>query len=342
MTEPATRQHLTELLQPLLSAGHATTGTAVAVRQGEHELVLVSGAISHRSPQPIQPDTRFEIGSLTKTFTALLLAEMAANGEVNYDDPIDRYLPLRYTWPTPITLLHLATHSSGLPRLPLRLWPSAALSWHTNPYRALSPHKVADALNRARPRTTPGTRVRYSNFGVGLLGQALANAAGRSYQDLLSERILRPLKLTDTGCATTPQATGHWYTRPRPPFEIPGLPAAGALRSSARDMLRYLTAHLTPHTTPLPTALTDVVRPRIVVAGTDDRICLVWNQHRRMAGHDLFFHCGSTRGFTSFAGFSPQTQTALAVMTNTAPTPRDKFIQRSYDALHTLASTHHT
>ncbi|MGX7826278.1 serine hydrolase domain-containing protein [Actinokineospora sp. 24-640] len=324
MTAAATHRHVTEALAPLLSA--EGPGVAVAACRGGQQAVLVSGTAG--GGDPVRPDTRFELGSLTKTFTALLLAEMVARGEVGHDDPIDRYLPAGTAPRRPITLAHLVTHRSGLPRLPPGLVRTALPAFFSNPYQAFGPDDVLKALRRTKVRSTPGARVRYSNFGVGLLGLLLARAADRPYEELLAERVLRPLALPDTGCASAPQATGHFHGTPRPPWRIPGLPGAGALRSTAPDMLAYLKALLAPHSTALPTALTDVVdRP----GGP-----LIWNLRSR-PDHDLLFHSGGTRGFTSFAGFSPQTGTALVALTNAGPTPRSRFIQRSYEALHRLA-----
>lgn len=320
-------------IESLLSAVPDAPGTTVAARHGDEELLLVRGTTERGGSQPIRPDTRFEIGSLTKTFTALLLAEMAARGDVRYDDPVDRYLPVSGRG---ITLEHLATHTSGLPRLPPGLLRVALRSWYTNPYRDYGPDQVLAAIDRTR-RRPPGEKVRYSNFAVGVLGHALAAAADRPYEDLLTERVLRPLALTDTDCRTAPQATGHRRGKPQPPWQIPGLPAAGALRSTASDLLRLLTAYLSPHDTPLATALTETIRPRERAFGAK-HLALVWNIRPR-PDHDLIFHSGGTRGFTAFTGFSPQTRTAVVALTNTTPTLRGKLIQPAYDALSMLAAT---
>ncbi|MEV7297836.1 serine hydrolase domain-containing protein [Streptomyces clavifer] len=324
---------LTARLRPLLAVARGPGAAVAAVRRDE-SLVLCRGPVGER--------TRFETGSLTKTFTALLLAELAARGEVRYNDRVDRYLPFRL--PGPLTLLHLATHTSGLPRLPPGLLTRAVRTgWLSNPYAGFSEADLLAALPRTRLHHRPGTRVLYSNFGGALLGHVLARAAGGSgdgYADLLAERITGPLGLTDTDCdPNRPQATGHWRGRPRPVQLMPGLPAAGAVRSSARDLLCVLTALLDPDaaadSAALRTALAEVQRPRLSVPRTGARLCLIWNLRPRPDGA-LLHHSGGTRGFTAFAGFLPGSRTGLVALTNTAPTPLAPFIQAAYGTLRAL------
>ncbi|MFE9662988.1 serine hydrolase [Streptomyces sp. NPDC005955] len=331
MTDPL----LDARLRPLLHAAKGATAVAVAAGHGDERLLLTRGST---------PETRFETGSVTKTFTALLLAELAARREVRYDDPVSRYLPRRVPCP-PITLLHLATHTSGLPRLPPGLLTgSARRAWFSNPYADFTTTDLMDSLARTRLHHRPGARVRYSNFGAGLLGHALVRAAGgrddgdaAGYPALLAERVLTPLGLADSDCDPhRPQARGHWHGKPRPAWRIPGLPAAGALRSSARDLLTTLTALLDPAASAAPpslrAALADVQRPRLVLPRTDNRLCLVWNLRPRQ-GRPLLHHSGGTRGFTAFVGFLPRSGTALAALANTAPTPLAPFVQSAYGTL---------
>ncbi|SER34438.1 CubicO group peptidase, beta-lactamase class C family [Lentzea xinjiangensis] len=326
-----------ELIRRLLREPPDATGTAVAVMHGDRKACHGTGFTAKDRTQPITPETRFEIGSVTKTFTALLLADMVRRGEVRYEDPVDDHLPpgWRLRRPAPITLGHLATHTSGLPQVPLTAMPRILPTWFSNPYQALGPAEVRAALTRVRLRSAPGSRCHYSNFGVGLLGWLLAEAAGLPFEQLLEQRVLRPLGLTATSGIPTPQAVGHRHGRALPPWHIPGLSAAGVLRSTAHDMLTYLAAHLAPDTTPLASALTDVIRPRIPLADADD-LCLLWFRRARPK-HDLLFHSGGTSGFTTFVGFSPQSRTALVALTNAGATRRGNFIQRSYETLRALA-----
>ncbi|GAA3013448.1 serine hydrolase domain-containing protein [Streptomyces fulvorobeus] len=339
-----------ELLGRLREAAPGASAVALAVRRGPTRAVLATGETMLRGGTPAGPGTRFEIGSLTKTFTALLLAEMVANGDVAYDDPITRFLPRAATprlRAAPPTLLHLATHTSGLPSLPPGLLCRAVPAWFSNPYAGYSADDLSRALARTRLRAAPGTRVHYSNLGVGLLGDLLARAAHGPGEDgfarLLAARVLDPLGLTRTTCTTDqPQATGYWHGRPRPAWQLPALPGAGAGRSGARDLLTLLDALVDPAAAPpdipgtLRTALAEVTTPRIALPRTGRRLALVWNIRPR-PGRDLYHHSGGTRGFTVFAGFSPRPDVALAALANTNPAFTGGFIQRAYLELSALS-----
>ncbi|WP_157845499.1 serine hydrolase domain-containing protein [Kitasatospora phosalacinea] len=290
---------LDRLLRPLFAAAAPEGGIAVAVVRGTERTVACRGYADRAGERPVRADTRFELGSVTKTFTALLLADMVARGEVDYDDPIDRYLPAEvlpgYPHERPITLLHLATHTSGLPRLPVDLTPAAVPRWFTSPSATFSAAHLLRALPRTPVRGTPGTRVRYSSLGAGLLGLVLERAAGQRYQELLTGRVCEPLGLIDTSCATgRDETTGYRRGRWIPSFKIPALPGAAALRSTADDMLRYLQAHLAVDAVPIPertgaaaslrTALREVCLPRVARRGSGQRIGLSWHHPARPPG----------------------------------------------------------
>ncbi|MFJ2172374.1 serine hydrolase domain-containing protein [Streptomyces sp. NPDC087851] len=331
----------------LARAACGACAVVVALRRGEERAVVPYGTTAFGGGEPVTADTRFEIGSLTKCFTALLLAEQAARGEVAYGDPLSRFLPpeaLPQQRGAPITLLHLATHTAGLPRLPPGLLAGAASHWFSNPYAAFSTEDLLRSLARTRPGARPGDRVRYSNFGVGLLGHLLTRAApdGPEYGELLAERVLGPLGLHGTGSDPgLPQATGHWHGRPRPSWRIPGLPGAGALRSSAPDLLALLdaladgAARGAAADGPLGAALTEAVRPRLALRGGTRRLALVWNIRVRPEGA-AYHHSGGTRGFTAFAGFVPERRTAVVALANTTPAVDQAFLQLAYTTLVTL------
>ncbi|MFE7114974.1 serine hydrolase domain-containing protein [Streptomyces sp. NPDC057654] len=360
----ATRAYTDGLLpRTLLSAAPGASAVVAGLYHRGQRIFLARGSTTHgrrhEGGEPADARTRFEIGSLTKTFTALLLAEMTARGEVGHHDSAVRRLPPGTRYPSgaeAITLTHLATHTSGLPRLPPGLRAAAGRRLLSNPYADFTGADVLSALSRTRLRFRPGSRLQYSNFGVGLLGHALCGTAGGgvsygeplSYEELLTARILSPLGLTDTNCSPRTsggpsEATGYLYGRPRPPFAIPGMPAAGAVRAGARDLLTYVEAltHGTGTTTrrdPLRTALQDVIRPRLTMPRGRDGLALVWNVRPLPDGSALYHHSGGTMGCTSFAGFSPSRGIALVALANCAPQHGNALIQQSYDALAGLIS----
>ncbi|GAB7187891.1 serine hydrolase domain-containing protein [Kitasatospora sp. Ki12] len=319
------------------------TAVTVAVAYGGREEVRCHGSLGRGRAAACTPDTVFELGSVTKTFTALLLADMTARGELDLGDPVERHLPRDWRPAAvrsdePIRLLHLATHTAGLPRLPPGLVARAAPTWFSDPYIAFGEEQLRTGLARTTVRRQPGTHYWYSNYGVGLLGRLLAETGGLPYEELLTKRICRPLGLRSTTCAPDPPGRAIGYRRERalPPWHIPGLPGAAAVRASGADLLHYLLAHLDSRGSELGAAVQEVRRPRLRLPRSDDELCLVWN-HRRSSGRDLWFHSGATRGFTSFVGFSPQDSAAVAALANTGPTLDGRFVQAGYELLRTVA-----
>ncbi|WBB61207.1 serine hydrolase [Streptomyces sp. WMMC500] len=338
-----------EPLKAVAATAEPRAAVAIAVSVTGAYRTLCRGGIDRKGTASVTDRTRFEVGSVSKTFTALLLADTAARGELGLTDRIAERLPyaaLPRGHGRAITYEHLATHTSGLPRLPPGLMLNGLTSWFANPYRSFTPDMLLPALARAVVHHPPGTLVRYSNLGVGLLGRLLADGAGTDYGSVLHARVLAPLELADTGTASPDHpgdpsyAVGYWHGRRRPPWAIPALPGAGAVRSSARDLVRYLRAHLDPEDSDVPgslrTPLAEVVRIRDLPAGEEGKSGLAWSV-RTLAGATLYFHSGATRGCTSFVGLSPEREICVAALTNSGVTLRSRFIQSAYLLLRSLA-----
>jgi CubicO group peptidase (beta-lactamase class C family) len=307
---------------------------AALAKSAPHFEGLVVGAraagetgLWHRGQLPDGPRSIFEIGSVTKTFTATLLADMAREGLVALDDPVNRYLPEGAHVPArgrPITLEDLASHRSGLPRLPRGAVPPALWRDRRDPYARWHAERLEAAIPRSRPRREPERKVVYSNYGAGLLGHALALRAGTSYERLVLERICRPLGLEDTWItpphAASPRlATGHNRRgRAVPPWRLAALAGAGGLRSTAADLLTYLRLHEPGSSHPLSAAAAETRRPRI--RRGDLSIGLGWLSlaPRRGLRRRVFVHEGGTGGFRSFAGLVPEAGVAVVVLANQA------------------------
>jgi len=301
-------------------------GIVVAtVEKGKPATILTAGTSGSKAA--LDGNTVFEIGSITKVFTTALLADMVARGEVKLDDPISKYLPSTVHVPTrggkQITLLDLATQSSGLPRLPNNLRPAD----FTNPYADYSVQQLYAFLSSYELPRDIGAQFEYSNLGVGLLGHILSLRAGKSYEALLTERILRPLKMNDSHIVFTPQMREHLATGHDAAgvvvanWDIPTLAGAGALRSTANDMAKFLAANLDSVSGPVGRALAAAHAPRRD-ADRQMKIGLGWFTMNPF-GTSLVWHNGQTGGYHSFIGFDPGKARGVVVLANSAGTIDD-------------------
>ena len=278
--------------------------------------------------EPPDGSSLFEIGSITKAFTGVLLADMHLRGEVSLGDPLSTHLPSpRPAWRhREPTLVELATHRSALPNTPGpmgRRELAYSLGFgSTDPWADVTAHDYARFVAEEAPRRAPGGPMRYSSMAVGLLGDALARRAGTTYEQLLGERVLEPLGMSATAVTVAPEhadrlMTGHSRRgSPRPPL-ADHLAAAGSLRSSADDMLRFLAACLDPPRDAPGPALTLAQRPHARV-GKRLEVGLCWMIATRRRAPRVVWHNGGTWGFRSFAAFAPGTGNAVVVMSNTA------------------------
>lgn len=271
------------------------------------------------------PDERtvFEVGSVTKVFTAALLARLAEQGTLAPDQPLrpilEPHVRLAPWEGREVTLEHLATHTSTLPRASRRMMAKALLH-PTNPYRD---YQVADLyadLAAFRPGAGLGREFAYSNLGFGLLGHLLSLRAGVPYEDLVVEEVCRPLGLSDTRVALDEEqssrlARGHFFGRPVGLWEIPVLAGAGALRSTAADLMVFLEASLGLRRTPLQVALRTTHEPRVRVSDTL-AVGLAWHRTVLAAGGEAVWHRGETGGMRAFLGFVPERALGLVLLAN--------------------------
>jgi CubicO group peptidase (beta-lactamase class C family) len=268
---------------------------------------------------PLDGESVFEIGSITKVFTGSILADMVLKAEVSLNDPVQRYLPPGATMPTrngiEITLGMLSEQNSGLPRMPNNFSPAD----RSNPYADYGADRMYSFLSGYQLARDPGESFEYSNLGVGLLGHVLALRAGSSYAEMVRNRILEPLGMTQSGVAFTPWmrdhlalghgARGNLVSN----WDFDALAGAGALRSTAIDMLKFLDAALHPERGPIHHAIALAREERADADGM--RIGLNWVS--RHAGSDtIVWHNGGTAGYRTFAGVAPSRMIGVVVLTN--------------------------
>ena len=285
--------------------------------------IVSYGSTGTNNPRPSNGDTIYEIGSITKVFTSLLLAEMVERREVALDDPVAKYLPHGVDVPTrggkQITLADLATHRSGLPRMPSDF----AAADPMNPYVDYPVQRLYRFLSSYQLQRDIDSEFEYSNLGVGLLGQALARRATASYENALRRRVLDPLRMSSTGIGLNPalksrQSQPHssrFLLASTAPWDFTdAFAGAGALRCSADDMLTFLAAMLGYTRTPLSSAMSRMLAVRR--EATDAfKIGLGWRVEQ-LEGTELVWTGGATYGSRSFAGYDPKLRVGVVVLSN--------------------------
>jgi CubicO group peptidase (beta-lactamase class C family) len=311
---------LKNILRERIDTANAGVGIVVGIIDEQGIRVISHGTLSRTDRTPVDGDTIFEIGSISKVFTTELLADMVGKGEVKLDDPVNKYLPANVKVPErngrKITLLDIATQQSGLPRLPDNMAPADG----ANPYADYTVEQMYEFLSGHTLTRDIGDKYEYSNLGMGLLGHVLALKAGKSYEALVIERICSPLGMKDTSIVLSTEAkrklaTGHSKMgQPAANWDIPTLAGAGALRSSVNDMLKFVSANLKLDNASLKTAfeLTHSARRE---AGSGTKIGLGWHITTRY-GSEIIWHNGGTGGYRSFIGFDKKSQRGVVVLTN--------------------------
>ncbi len=320
--QPATTSVET-ILANRVEESQRVVGMAIATidKDGAHS-VVARGKAGGDNNRPLDGDTVFEIGSITKVFTSLLLADMIERGELKAEDEAGKYLPEGVAMPARggkrITLLDLARHVSGLPRMPDQFQPADP----ANPFADYDTAKLYSFLGRVTLGRDIGEKYEYSNVGVGLLGHLLARRAGVSYEELLRTRILQPLKMTSTSITFSEDqrkrlAIGHnKKLQPVKNWDLDVLAGAGAIRSTANDMLKFAAAHMGQVKTPLDAAMARMRVPRRPAGQKRMEIAMGWHILTQ-TGTDLYWHNGGTGGYRTFLGMELGAKRAVVVLSNT-------------------------
>jgi CubicO group peptidase (beta-lactamase class C family) len=314
-----------KILADRIDRDRQSVGIVVGIIEPGGRRIISYGTLAKGDKRPVDADTVFEIGSITKVFTSLILADMVQRREVALTDPIAKYLPPEVRVPKrngrQITLEDLSTHTSSLPRLPNNMKPADP----ANPYADYSVDQLYQFLsNYTLPRDV-GSQFEYSNLGGGLLGHVLARRAGMDYETLVRSRILVPLKMSGTTIQLTPAMQARLATaydgslNPAKNWDLPTLAGAGALRSTTNDMLAFLAVNLGYTDSPLAPAMTAMLKqtrsagPAVGNAKTE--VGLAWLISTR-GDAQIVWHNGGTGGYRSIIAFDPKRRVGVAVLSN--------------------------
>ncbi len=319
------------LMDPVIAAGVAP-GAVVGLLEQDKATVLAFGHLAADGAQAPDGRTVYEIGSISKVFTGILLADAVRRGEVALEDPLSRHLPEGVKAPQRddqnILLWHLATHTSGLPRVPTNMNADGA-----NPYAAYTVKDLWAYCNSGQPDAAPGQHYAYSNLGAGLLGTLLAERSGKPYEQLLAERITEPLKMTDTTVALSteqrrrlaaPHAGGIKGTN----WDFDALVGCGGIRSTVDDMLLLARATLSDRTDGVYGSIALSTRRHFTLPQGGGGMALGWH----IAGDgSTLWHNGQTGGYHCAMFVNPLNNTAAVVLSNssdsTVGTVAERLIQ---------------
>lgn len=299
-----------DIVKPYID-NETTKGLSIGIYKDGKVEFYNYGICSDKNPVLPTENSIYEIGSITKTFTGAVLAEMVAEGKVNYNDPISKYLPkgvCNWSEEKAITLEELSTHSSGLPRLPDNL---NAKLLSDNPYQNYSTEDMYAFLKTYPSKTKQERKNEYSNLGVGLLGLILSKVDGKSYETMVTDRIFNPLGMNNSSI-TGQVIQGHdAIGYPTSQWDFQAIAGAGAIRSCTADMMKYLVANFNLKE---PFISTHKIRKNL---NEVQQIGLGWiTQEGVESGKQLMFHGGGTGGFLSFAGLFKKEQVGVIVLSN--------------------------
>ncbi|WP_339723838.1 serine hydrolase [uncultured Paraglaciecola sp.] len=312
-------ESIQEIIKLKLEKQKSAVGVSIAIIENGNIEYLSFGVTEQGNKTPVTAATLFEIGSISKTFTSMALASMVTEGRVKLSDPVQQYLPKSVKMPTKngktITLLSLANHMSGLPRLPDNM----PFGDPADPYADYTLELLYEFLNSYELTREIDAQLEYSNLAVGLLGHILELIDNKTYQQVIYDRVFSPLGLASSfvdvpeshkallsnGHDAGLNVVKHW--------QLPALAGAGAIKSNIKDMAQYLKANLNPEF--------DFVKltHKQTTGGDNEgpKVGLAWFTSEHDKGSYLW-HNGGTGGFRSFMGVDQTNNKGIVILENTA------------------------
>jgi CubicO group peptidase (beta-lactamase class C family) len=307
-------------------AAHIVPGLSAAVVQGQETIWAHGfGYANLEQHIPAEPDTVYAVGSITKLFTATMLMQLRDARKLRLDDPVQDYLPdirvpRRHTGAPAITFRHLVTHTAGLVKdAPVGYWDT----------REFPPvETLMQSLAEAEQPYPPGAQWKYSNLGLALLGYALAQIAGQSWEEYVQEHVLHSLGMTNTAPRLTERlrpkvATGYarpvagWPPAVLPHLDLGGLGSAGSLHSTVTDMAKFIAEQFAPQPKLLQRhTIEEMHRVQWLNPDWTQGQAIGWRLQRTSDGTTRIEHGGGVYGFTCRVALSPADQLGVAVFTN--------------------------
>jgi len=318
-------KQIVELVQPLIDSG-TLPAVSIGIIDKEDRWIGNFGKLAKDRQQPPTDDTIYEIGSISKVFTGILLAEAVVSGDLTLETTVGAISPAiaeaNADVASSIQLRHLSTHASGLPRMPSNIAPKDPL----DPYADYDRPLIIDFIKMVQPDSKPGAPSGYSNLGVGLLGELLAMNADTTYKELLANTLIKPLGMTDTATDVEEEkrqrlAPPHLASgEPGREWHFDAMAGAGAIRSTPSDMLRFIDANLNPPEGKLGEAIELAWKQHAEAKGDSFAMGLGWHIARDGSTR---WHNGQTGGYHSMLFISRELRAGVVVLSNSPATEVD-------------------
>jgi serine-type D-Ala-D-Ala carboxypeptidase/endopeptidase len=304
--------------------GDTNLGMVIGLVDEHGSRIISAGRLDNGTSQEVNGDTIFEIGSVTKTFTSLLALKMAERGEIKLQDPVAKYLPESVRMPSrngkEITVLNLAAQDSGLP---FNADNHTGDDWKER-FETYTAGKMYAFLSGHTLTAEPGSKFQYSNIGMALLGHVMALKTGTNYETLIVDRICRPLHMDNTRITLTPEmkarlARGHDEAgKPAPNWDLDLIAGAGGLRSTANDLLKYVSANLGLTQSSLKPLMEKMQVIRHEDSPDFGKTAMPWFDRGvyQAAGIELLGHSGGTGGYSAFVGFDKKQRRGVVALCN--------------------------
>lgn len=304
----------------------ANSSLAIGLSTGKSTETFFYGETKKGTAQLPDRNSLYEIASISKTFTAIMLAHAVNEGKIKLEDDIRKYLPgkfpnLEYKR-IPIKIINLSNHTSGLPSLPDDFEKQPAYD-AANPYLHYSKEMIYNYLGTFKPDVSPGAASSYSNLGFAVLGTILENVYGMPLEKLLERRLTNPLKMYHTHYdipAAQQQLLVTGYSdqtgKAVPYWDLCAFKAAGGLKSNLNDMLQYLKANMTAKNKDF------LLTYQVTDHQPDFERGMAW-MIQPLKNRTVFWHNGGTAGFRSFCGFVKDRQTGIVVLSNSSASVDD-------------------
>lgn len=299
---------------------NSVCGLSIAVYNGETTKFYNYGEVARGKNELPNSKTIYEIGSISKVFTGILLAQAITEKKVSANDPLKKYLGDSYKnlayKGKQVELVHLSNHTSRIQRIPSDLTTQKGYD-ASNPYKHYTKEMLLNYISTISIDTFPGLKNEYSNLGAALLGVTLEKVYNKSYEDLVKEKITWPLKMNDTKITLNSEdekrfAEGHnSYGQTTDKWNLGAFSGAGGLRSTSEDMIQFVKANLKDTVPALKLSHYSTFN------NGRDQVAMGWQLVTTKKGNELIWHNGMTQGFSSFCGLIKSKNVGVVVLNNT-------------------------